>query len=246
MMESNAFTGRLTQFGLTRQEAAIYECLLCEGKITGYEVAKLLGISRSNAYGSLASMTEKGAAYLAEEGTTKKYIPVPLEEFCKNCIRKLEETKSWLAANKPSEKSHAEGYVTIEGAGNILNMARNLLARVEQRVYITCTRNCLLLFLNEIELLIKAGKKVVIITDQAVRYINAKIYLGGPREMEIGIIIDSKYVMTGEYGEGSINTCLYSGQKNFVELYKRMLANEIKLLAIQEEREDQQFWVERI
>ncbi len=51
---------------------------------------------------------------------------------------------------------------------------------------------------------------------------------------------------TGEYGEGSINTCLYSGQKNFVELYKRMLANEIKLLAIQEEREDQQFWVERI
>ena len=137
MMESNAFTGRLTQFGLTRQEAAIYECLLCEGKITGYEVAKLLGISRSNAYGSLASMTEKGAAYLVEEGTTKKYIPVPLEEFCKNCIRKLEETKSWLAANKPSEKSHAEGYVTIEGAGNILNMARNLLARVEQRVYIT-------------------------------------------------------------------------------------------------------------
>ena len=87
---------------------------------------------------------------------------------------------------------------------------------------------------------------MVIITDQAVRYINAKIYLGGPREMEIGIIIDSKYVMTGEYGEGSINTCLYSGQKNFVELYKRMLANEIKLLAIQEEREDQQFWVERI
>ena len=70
-MENNGFTARLTEFGLTRQEAGIYECLLGEGKISGYEVAKLLGISRSNAYGSLASMTEKGAVYLVEEGTTK-------------------------------------------------------------------------------------------------------------------------------------------------------------------------------
>ena len=52
-MESNTFTERLTEFGLTRQEAAIYECLLTEGKTTGYEVAKQIGISRSNAYGSL-------------------------------------------------------------------------------------------------------------------------------------------------------------------------------------------------
>ena len=236
-MENNGFTARLTEFGLTRQEAGIYECLLGEGKISGYEVAKLLGISRSNAYGSLASMTEKGAVYLVEEGTTKKYIPVPLEEFCKNCIRRLEETKTWLSNNKPSEKDHVEGYVTIEGAKNIMDMVRNLLSRVEQRVYITCTRNYLLLLLNEIELLIRAGKKVVIITDHSVQYINAKIYIGGPREMEIGVITDSKYVMTGEYGEGSMNTCLYSGQKNFVELYRTALSNEIKLLSMREENQ---------
>ena len=33
-----------------------------------------------------------------------------------------------------------------------------------------------------------------------------------------------------------MNTCLYSGQKNFVELYKTALGNEIKLLTIQEEK----------
>ena len=56
------------------------------GKVTGYEVAKQTGISRSNAYNSLASMTEKGAAYLVEEASTRKYVPVPLNEFCKNRI----------------------------------------------------------------------------------------------------------------------------------------------------------------
>ena len=44
--------------------------------------------------------------------------------------------------------------------------------------------------------------------------------VGEPKHTQIGLITDSKYALTGEYGEGSINTCLYSGQKNFVELYK--------------------------
>ena len=55
-MEQTSFTERLMEFGLTRQEASIYQCLLTEGKVTGYEVAKQTGISRSNAYNSLASM----------------------------------------------------------------------------------------------------------------------------------------------------------------------------------------------
>ena len=87
-MEDKSYIERLMEFGLTRQEAGIYGCLISEGKTTGYEVAKQLGISRSNAYNSLASMTEKGAAYLVEEGTTKKYVSVPLDEFCRNKIRR--------------------------------------------------------------------------------------------------------------------------------------------------------------
>lgn len=224
------------EFGLTRQEALIYACLLEEGKVTGYEVAKQIGISRSNAYNSLASMTEKGAACLVEEGTTRKYAPVPLEEFCKNRIRKLEESRRWLEAHMPTEKTYVEGYITIEGAEHILNKMRNLLTRAEERVYISCTRNYLLLFVGEIEQLIREKKKVVIITDQPVSFGNAKVYISSPREMQVGVITDSKYVLTGEYGEGSMNTCLYSGQKNFVELYKRALGNEIKLLAIREEK----------
>lgn len=235
-MENNTFTERLMDFGLTRQEAGIYECLLREGKTTGYEAAKQMGISRSNAYNSLASMTEKGASYLVEEGTTRKYVPVPLDEFCKNRIRKLEESRAWLESHMPAGKEHVEGYITIEGAAHVLNKMKNLLLKAEERVYISCTRNYLLLFVDEIERLLDSRKKVVIITDQPVNYGNAKVYVGAARKMQVGIIADSKYVLTGEYGEGSMNTCLYSGQKNFVELYKRSLANEIKLLAIREEK----------
>ena len=101
-MEEQSFIERLMEFGLTRQEASIYQCLLTEGKVTGYEVAKQTGISRSNAYNSLANMTEKGAAYLVEEASTRKYVPVSLNEFCKNRIRKLEESGKWLEEHMPS------------------------------------------------------------------------------------------------------------------------------------------------
>lgn len=236
-MEKTSFVESLMEFGLTRQEASIYQCLFSEGKVTGYEVSKITGISRSNVYNSLANMTEKGAAYLVEEGNTRKYVPVPVEEFCKNRIRRMEEAKQWLAGHVPSEKTHVEGYITIEGARNILDKIRNILNKVEERVYISCTRNYLLLLIREMEELRRAKKKLVIITDHPVSFDGAKVYVGGPRGMQIGIIADSKYVLTGEYGEGSMNTCLYSGQKNFVELYKRALSNEIKLVSLQEDNQ---------
>ena len=236
-MEQQSFIERLMEFGLTRQEANIYQCLLTEGKVTGYEVSKQTGISRSNAYNSLANMTEKGASYLVEEGHTRKYVPVPLDEFCRNRIRKLEESRNWLIAHVPSERTYVEGYITIEGADHILDKMRNILKKVEERVYISLTRNYLLLLVGELQTLIAAKKQVVIITDQPTAFSRAKVYVGEDRGMRIGVIADSRYVLTGEYGEGSMNPCLYSGQKNFVELYRTALSNEIKLLSMREENQ---------
>ena len=88
-----------------------------EGKMTGYEVAKQTGISRSNAYNSLASMTEKGASYLVEEGTTRKYVPVPVEEFCKNRIRRMEEARQWLEIHAPAENPMWKDILPLKGQG---------------------------------------------------------------------------------------------------------------------------------
>ena len=49
-MEEAEFTEKLLLFGLGRQEALLYRCLLQSGELTGYEAAKLTGISRSNVY----------------------------------------------------------------------------------------------------------------------------------------------------------------------------------------------------
>ena len=56
----------LTGFSLTRQEATVYLELLKGGQMTGYEVSKRTGISRSNVYTALSGLVEKSASDIME------------------------------------------------------------------------------------------------------------------------------------------------------------------------------------
>lgn len=228
-MVQQSAVDHLIPFGLTRQEATVYECLIREGKLTGYEVAKLTGISRSNAYSALAALADKGAAYVLEE-SAKKYVAVPAEEFCGNRIRSLAEEKEWLAVHLQDRQSEEDGYITIEGYQNILNKMKNLLLEAKERVYLSCTANYLSYVERELQGLLDAGKKVVIITDSNVTLGRAQVYVNHPKGSQIGMIVDSRKVLTGKLETDGKGTCLYSGQKNFVEVFKTALANEIKLI----------------
>ncbi|MCR4943873.1 MAG: TrmB family transcriptional regulator, partial [Clostridium sp.] len=99
---------RLMNFGLTRQEAVIYLLLFREGQLNGYEASKLTSISRSNAYNALASLVEKGAAYIIE-GDTVKYTPVPVEEFCNNKIAEMKNNKEKILESVPKRRCESNG-----------------------------------------------------------------------------------------------------------------------------------------
>lgn len=228
-MDEHRFLENLMHFGLTRQEALVYYRLLVDGKQSGYEIAKTTGISRSNAYSALAALVEKGAAYMIEE-TAKRYIPVQLEEYCENGIRRMQVERDWMLKNLPDEKVEEDGYITIEGEDNIRDKMINLLRQTNERVYLSCSLVCLREFQPELEKLLKAKKKVVILTDGSFEMQGALVYVGEKKDEQIGIITDSRCVLSGEYGKDSMNTCLYSGKKNFVRLFKDALANEIKLI----------------
>ena len=168
------------------------------------------------------------------EESAKRYIPVRLEEFCGNRLRRMEEM-AWLSANLPSETESEDGYITVEGEENIRNKMLNLLERAEERVYLSGSASCLEEVRPQLEALLSAGKKVVLVTDGGkggFELPGAVVYVSGPKEKQIGLITDSKYVLSGEYGQGSMNTCLYSGQRNFVTVFKNALANEIELIKI--------------
>ncbi len=224
----------LTEFGLTNQEAAIYVTLNTEGALTGYEVSKLTGISRSNAYTALASLTDKGAANLIE-GEKKLYSPVPVQDLCSNRIRRMEKTARKIFREMPDRKDRYQGYITIQGRNNIFDQMVNTILKAGKRIYLSMHQtvlNELEEYLNEA---IRRGLKVVIITNTAVELTGATIYRTEKRMDEIRLIADSREVITGDIRDAA-STCLYSTKKNLVELLKESLTNEIELIRIKGEK----------
>ena len=222
---------KLTLFGLTRQEATIYISLFQNGASNGYEVAKATGISRSNVYNALAGLVEKGAAYLME-GASNKYIAVPIEEFYNNKLRAMSEAKEFLVKNLIPAKDVTDGYITIEGWTHIKNKMFNMLDQAEKRIYISLPFQYLEEIRTKLEKLIGNHIKVVVITNEAFEMPGAEIYRTDKRDKQIRFIVDSTYVLTGDFSGSDYDTCLYSGQKNFVNVFKEALRNEIKLIEL--------------
>lgn len=235
-MDESAIVEKIMEFGLTRQEAVIYICLFKSGDLTGYEVAKQTGISRSNVYSALAGLVEKGAAYVLE-GNASKYTPVPIEEFCDNKIRNLEERKKYLVENIPQMSAVKEGYITIEGYKHICDKMHHMLKSAKQRIYLSAPAHFIMQWQEELKSLTEKEIKVVLITDDKMEVKNSIFYLSGKKEEQLRLIIDSEYVLTGEITGKESDTCLYCGQPNFVNVFKEALRNEIKLIELTREME---------
>lgn len=227
-MEQSIVDG-LMSFGLTRQEATIYIALNKADGLSGYEVAKITGISRSNAYSSLSGLVDKGAAMMIE-GDTTKYVSVGITEFANNKIRSLEAEKKRLQKTIPTKQADTEGYLTIKGDENIKNKAITMLETAEARVYLSMTVSFLMELEEILKSLIEKGIQITIITDDKYSLEGAVVYVSKPKENQIGIITDSVNVLSGEYKTGADNTALYSGQPNFVRVFKDSLRNEIELI----------------
>ncbi len=229
----SAMAEKLVLFGLTRQEAAIYLCLLRSKDLSGYEVSKLTGISRSNVYSALASLVEEGAAYLLE-GETNKYTAVSIEDFCENRIRRLTRLKQELAAQIPQIGDSSEGYITISSHRHIMDKIHNMLEHVEYRVYLSMPAEYLEQFRAQLERLAAEGKKVVLLVSDPPEagMKGCILYQSDKRDRHLRLIVDSSYVLTGEMTGDIADSCLYCGQKNFVNVFKDSLRNEIKLIQL--------------
>lgn len=218
----------LVEYGLTRQEASIYVELMRHGAMTGYEVSKETGISKSNVYAALKGLTQKGAA-VCEEREATKYLPVDVKKFCDNHLRYLSEVREELVACQPKEIVDCDGYITITSDRNIYNKIYEMLNGCNERLYIMGDGELISKFKPELERLAAEGKKVVILTKNSLHIKGAIYYKADTVEGQIRFIVDSDFVLTGTIDGNIDDTCLYSGQETLVNLVKETIKNKMLL-----------------
>ncbi|GKX30918.1 TrmB family transcriptional regulator [Vallitalea longa] len=219
----------LKSIGFTQQESIIYITLCKHGELSGYEAAKLSGISRSNAYAALSSLVDKGNAHIIE-GTSAKYIAISKKELIMNASRDFNQNIKIIKDELEFNQVTNNPYITIVDSKNIINKIKNMILQCEFRLYFCADKKILDLFANEIEDAYNKNKKIVILSPEVPTFNHNKYYKSFNYE-SFKLIIDTEEVITG-----TLSQALYSRNRTLVRLIREAIMNEIKLIDINNEK----------
>lgn len=224
------FNNTLHKLGFTPIEATIFITLCKHGALSGYEVAKLTGISRSNVYSALYSLQEKGKCQVSE-GETAKYIAISKEELILSMKREFEQTLSEVEELFPTPMETHEPYVTIRGYANVLNKIKNSILLCKSHLYLLCSTACIDLLREEL-LSICPDHRITIICEDTIELDNRiTIYNRQKDPKGFHLIIDTECVITGDLDKEHAQ-CLFSKNDSLVRLMRESFITELDMIAL--------------
>ncbi len=224
------FNTTLHKLGLSPIEANVFIILCKHGSLTGYEVAKLTGISRSNVYSALYSLLDKGKCF-ASEGETTKYIAISKDELILSTKRESEITLQEINDYYPSEIIASEPHITIKGYENVLAKLQNSILMAHSHLYLLCGSDIINLIQKE---LVESSSsiRINILCDtklslpESIKVFHRKKSLDG-----FHMIVDTETMITGHL-DGSSPQCLFSKDTSLVKLMRESFSTELDVIKL--------------
>lgn len=213
----------LKSLGFTQQEALIYIKLSLNESLTGYEAAKLSGISRSNAYACLSNLVEKGYAHVID-GSPVHYTALPKADLIRNEKEKFNRTLQTIEAKLDIIPITGDPYISITGEKAVIQKIKNIIANATQRIYVRINQDILSQIEPELTAACKKGLKVVILSSADIKY-NSHTFYYTATSHSIKLIADTKEILAG-----TLNKSLHSKNTTIVMIIRESLINEITLL----------------
>lgn len=223
------FNSALLKLSFSPTEATVFSTLCTHGPLTGYEVSKLCGISRSNVYAALYSLQDKGKCYVVE-GEVTKYIPLSKEELLVEAHREWTEIATALDTHFPKPLVSSEPYITIKGSDNVLAKVKNTILTCHSHLYILASSAYIDLFSKEL-LEVVENRRVTIISDSHIDLANALIYKRGKSPEGFHFIVDTSSVLTGDINNSS-SQCLYTTNPSLVRFMRESFITELEMIKL--------------
>lgn len=223
------FNDALSRLGFSPIEATVFSTLCKHGALTGYEVSKFCGVSRSNVYAALYSLQDKGKCYVVE-GEATKYIPLTKEELVAEANRDWQDVVTSLETHFPETMTSSEPYITIKGYDNVLAKVKNAISSCQSHLYILAPKAYIELFSKDL-LEIVENRRVTIITDGHIDLANTLIYKRGKSPDGFHFIIDTHIVLTGDISDSSAQ-CLYTTNPALVRFMRESFITELDMIKL--------------
>ncbi|GED17868.1 TrmB family transcriptional regulator [Aneurinibacillus migulanus] len=125
----------LRKIGLSDLEARCYLVLHEEPKISGYEVAKKVSVSRTNVYAALRSLTDKGMCRVIESEPVL-YDAVPIEQLVRLLQSEFEQTTRSLLEQLHSPPRTSPSFYSWQGDKAIETAIRRLVSNADKSIVV--------------------------------------------------------------------------------------------------------------
>lgn len=126
----------LVRLGFSQTEAKVYCAMVSEEKMNGYQIAKLLGTSRSSVYAALENLLDKGAI-VSIPGQTSEYAVVDLGQLIDKITSKYKksaETAKNLLEQLSSRRRASNYFCNIQGWQNLLDEIKSMVDSAEKEI----------------------------------------------------------------------------------------------------------------
>ena len=224
------FNTTLHKLGLSPIEANVFIILCKHGSLTGYEVAKLTGISRSNVYSALYSLLDKGKCF-SSQGETTKYIAISKEELLLSTKREAEITLQEIADYYPSEIVSTESHITIKSYDNVLSKLKNTILLANSHLYLLCNSNIIELIKEEL-VEVSSHIRINLICDNNLSLPPCITIYNRDRNFDgFHMIVDTEVMITGQL-DGLSPQCLFSKDPSLVKLMREAFSTELEIIKI--------------
>ncbi|MFD1774035.1 TrmB family transcriptional regulator [Paenibacillus rhizophilus] len=198
----------LRSLGFTEMESKIMVELAAIGQSSGYEVAKRLGVSRSNVYAALQRLTQQGYVRCGD-GEPARYSVLAPEELAKMISGRVQASLSFVENEMPRGGSVSTTFYNVEGERNVMDALIRQLNAAEHEIIVDVWREEASLLRSELEQAERRGVRLLWAFDGGNA---ASPYLPWPplAEMEesegrkFSFVVDRRWCMLGTSG-GRVN-----------------------------------------
>lgn len=154
----------LRNLGFTEMEAKVMVELAGNGSLSGYEVAKRLGVSRSNVYTTLQRLSHQGFLHQIS-GEPVRYSMIKTEELTQMISGQMRQSITYIENQMPRAEPDHHPFSSVEGNEQVLAVLAQALERSEREIVIDVSHELATLLRSELERAESRGVRLLWSTD---------------------------------------------------------------------------------
>lgn len=232
----------LRSLGFTEMEAKIVVSLSEQGAMTGYEVAKKLGVSRSNVYAALQRLVDQGLI-LHQDGEPSYYAALQPEELTRILASRLESSLHYVKHHMPATAVDETSFYSIEGERAVNETIKRALLEAKREIIVDVWPEEAAELREQLEQAEARGVKVLWSIADADTEARRLIRIQADTASESGIhnesrhfafVIDRKETLIGARGEGVATKALLTEHDAVTNLVLGRFVQDIVLYELEQ------------